>query len=801
MGKNKKEDYNKGIEVTNILNACTAFMQLFGANNNLMRHLPELYDGLKPVERRILISMYELKLSHKSPFVKVTSIVGKTIAIHPHGEAAIGQTLARMAQPWNCVKCLIEGNGNFGSPAGDPPASSRYIEARLSFYAYKCFFEEYDPSIVDMMDGPKGEKIPEVLPSRYPNVLINDAFGIGYGISTSIPTYNFKEVLETTIELIKNPSIKSVKLYPDFSTGASIIDEGQFEEISRTGVGSFKMRGVIDIDAEENALHVRSTPYQVYWNTIKKDIFKILVDGKTNLMRAFKDESTIDNIHYIIYLKKEVDPVEIRRKMYEKTQMEKTIPVRFRLIEDREDGEYNIISILKIWIDYRRETKRNLYNRKLVKIKERQHILEILLFILNKNNAEKTITLIKESNNKSEIIEKLRKAYGISTLQAGTIAEMRLVAFSKEAYKGYVKEKEDVDKTAIELEKILRSTKKIDKIIIDELKEGIKLFGEDRRSQIITIDNEPKVRNTVHKLVITKNGFIKKLPEDITSVGKITQGDSPVDIIRCNNIDELMIFDTSGKISKVPVYGISNSSLSSEGNKISEYCNLTGSVAAIKVKPTEDSLKEIGDDVDIHLITVTKNGIIKKTSIDNYINIKNELLGLILRPGDELVSVKLCVNNPDLIIYTKHGLGVRIDTGDIKDTKRMSIGVKAIELPDNDEVIGSEIIDSKINKDKYIFIVTEKGNVKKCTLKNFSRMDRASKPLTLITLDKEDGINTLKTVNGKETFAVYLRDSIREVSIKNDVKELQRLSKGIKKIPVRKGDNIINIINVNQLKK
>jgi len=271
--------------------------------------------------------------------------------------------------------------------------------------------------------------------------------------------------LETTIELIDNPNIDDIVLFPDSPTGAYIVDQGQFPEISKVGTGRFKMRGVIEIDEDRNSLHIKSTPLQAFWNKIKAQVFSLLNDGKNNMMKDFIDHSDIGFMHYEIILKKEVDPYSIMHMIYSKTQMEKTFPVVFKLIEDYEDNDYTIKSILLTWIDFRRETKRRLYNHKLTKARERQHILEIMLFILNKDNAEKTIGLIKKSESKKEIIEGLMKMYGISSLQATTIANMTLTAFSKEAYRRYVKEKEEIDAEVIKIDKIVRSAKKIDKII------------------------------------------------------------------------------------------------------------------------------------------------------------------------------------------------------------------------------------------------------------------------------------------------------------------------------------------------
>lgn len=599
-----------------------------------------------------------------------------------------------------------------------------------------------------------------------------------------------KEVLEATINLIEDPDIENIVLYPDSPTGAYIVDEGQFEQISSTGKGRFKMRGVIEIDEENNILHIRSTPLQVSWETIKRSVFEILNDGKVNLMKDFRDESDIDHMHYLIYLKKEVDPYTVVHMIYSKTQMEKTLPVSFKLIEDWSDNDYNIKSVLQSWIDFRRETKRRYFNIKMMKSKERQHILEILLFILNKDNAENTLGIIKKSENKKEIVKRLMEAYGITSLQANTIADMRLSAFSKEAYKKYVAEKEEIDELVKDLEKTVRSAKKIDKGIIAELKEGIKLFGEERRSQIINIDNEVKIRDTNHLLIFTKDGFVKKLPDDVKNSGFINQGDYPIEMIRARNTSELLIFDESGKISKLPVHKIHGCTLNNEGVKLSELAMINGRIKTVKQKPTTEGLSEIKSPV--YFLMITKNGMIKKTLADSYVNIKNELLGLIIKDDDELVCVKLLVGDKDIVVYTSSGFGVRFNSSEIRETSRMSIGVKAISMTNDDTIIGMDIINPK---DKYILVITNKGNAKKCTLDTFKTMNRADKPLRIVTLDSGDEIFKIKTIHGDEKYKLFTKDNIEKLDCE-DIVELPRLSKGKKTIPVRKGNVLVELFDL-----
>lgn len=789
--KEKSKDlsvYDKNIEMINIADACMEYMQIFGANNNLMRHLPEIFDGLKIGERRILYSMYIMGLGHNKPRTKVKNIVGFVMKLHPHGDAAIEDTLVRMAQPWNNIQVTVDKKGNFGSQAGEPAADGRYTEARLSYYAYKCFFEEMNPKYVDMRDNyTKDIQIPEVLPAKYPNVLINNTFGIGYGLSTSIPTHNFREVCEATIELIKNPDADIV-LYPDSPTGSFIVDEGQFGEISSTGKGKFRMRGVIEVNHDLNALDIKSTPILTTWMKLKVPVIKML----SNEISEIKDMSEIGVFKYRIFLKKEVDPVSVMNEIYAKTPMEKTFGVQYKLTEDYADEDYNIKDLLLTWIDFRREMKRRIYTHKFTEAKERQHLLEILLFILNKDNAETTISIMKNSNNRKEATKALMNKYGISSLQAEYIADCRMSAFTKDAYKRYLKEKEDIKKEISEYDKIIHSIKKIDKIIISELEEGIELFGTERKSKIITIENEVKVRDTEHVIVFTTNGNVKKLLSDVESIGDLEQGDSPAEVIVCRNTNDLLVFDERGKIFKLPVSNIPGVVLTSPGVKLSTLCNITGKVTAVKPRPVKSVIE--ASKKPIYFIMITKNGYIKKTNVESYVNIRNELNGIVIKDDDSLVCCKLLTGDSDLVVYSSRGYGIRFNASEIKDTGRLSVGVKAMDLGDGEEIIGLDILNKK---DKYLLVVTEKGYVKKCSLSSFDTMTRNSTPLKIVSLEPGDGVKTIQTVKGSETINVYLKSGFEALHC-SDIPELPRMSKGKKLISVRRGDMIIDVKGVLQ---
>jgi DNA gyrase subunit A len=790
--------FNKNVEVLNIGDACTEYMKIFGANNNLMRHIPSISDGVKPGERRILYTLYnDMKSEPTKKKLKVASIAGNVLKYHPHGDASVMASIVTMGQPWSNNLPLIDGEGNYGSPMGDPAAHGRYIEGRLSMYAWKCFFEQFSPNLVDMKMNYGGDvEEPEYLPAVYPNVLANTTFGIGYGASCGLPTYNFSEVIKLTLDLMDNPLKKNITLIPDSPTGSYIVDEGQFEELSKTGRGKFKMRGQIDIDEENNSLIIRSIPMQTSSDDIKRDILKLVDDGKIQGLHKISDDCRIDDktlkaiIDITFIFKKEVDPYIIREIIYSKTDMEKTFPVNFKLIDDYQDFDYNIRSLILHWIEFRRETLRRKYNYKLVEAKERQHVLETLLMIIDGKNAEKSLKVIRGAESTKEIREYLMDTFKITSLQADRVSKLTFSAVSAESIRRYKKEQIDVIEKVEKYNSIVRSDKKIDKIIRKELEEGMKLFGEPRRSQVITVNGSPKIRNTDHVVVITMSGFVKKLPINTESVGFINQGDYPVEISRINNTEDLMIFDETGKISKLQIHQLQNSDLNTEGEKLSKYCNINGHITSIVAKPNMDSLKLVQSPV--YFIMVTKNGIVKKSSANSYVNLKNELLAMMVKEGDELRSVKIMVGDKDILIYTNNGTGVRFSGKDVKETNRMSIGVKALDMGADDEVVGMDIINEKDNS---IFVLTSRGTGKTSTLDNFNTMDRAAKPLRITTLDNNEEIVLIKTVKGKEQFKVYLNTGVDTINIK-DVPELPRLSKGRKLISVPKGSRIVDIKEV-----
>ena len=765
------------IERANIADLNTENMKLYGANINLARVFPEIHDGLKLVERRILFAMYAISKVVKKK-KKVLTLTGDVMQIHAHGDASVYGTMVRIAQPWNMVIPYITGQGNFGNISGEEAAASRYLEAQLSDYAIDCFFSDFNPDIILMQETYNRDmKEPVHLPSKYPNCLLSSADGLGFGPATHIPTFNLEEVIQATIQLIKNPKYKPY-LIPDITTGCLIIDEGKFEEICDTGRGTFKMRAEIVKDEDEKCIIIKSIPFQVSLPSVKEKIAELIENKVINGFKQMKDYSA-SKIHLEIYFRPEVDLDNIINILYTKTRLQETYPVQMKMVDDFAVEDFSVKSALLRWIDIRYQFKRKLFINKLVKLEERNHILKVLIMILDGKNGEKTLNIIK-SSTKEEIINKLVSNYNITTLQAKEISNMRLNAFNKTALAEYKKELKDNIDEIKELSERISNPKKINNIIIKELEEGIKKYASPRKSRIIKIGKEYKYSDYETRLIFTKNGYVKKLKDGVKQIGSLGESDEPVDVKVINNRDEVIIFDKRGSVHTCEVGLISQDDLTTIGTPLSTYINITGTPVSVFRR------SDITDNMEF--VFITKNGIIKKTDVDNFA-FKNSIISITLKNDDELVSVIPIKKNIDIIAYSKYGYGLRFNTKEIPSSKRMAIGVIAFPLAENDEIMGVKEIHKN---DKYLCIITEKGYVKKCTLEVLESKKRRSEPVSIIPIRHKDGINTVINCTDGDTIKVITKKNIYNLAV-NELPVSLKFNEGTKLIPVKQSDMIIKI--------
>lgn len=777
----------------NIADACEEYCKIFGANKNLYRIMPSMQDGLKPVQRRLLYSLYMGK--GRNNFIKLNKAASDTVAeYHPHGSISVEDVGAALATPVSNNIAVIEGQGNFGSYKNEKAGASRYIECRLSKYALKCFFEDFDSFNVDMRPTYTGDgEEPNYLPAKYPHALFNPQLsGIGYAFASNIPPFNITEVLESTIKLIKNPNAK-ILIVPDSPTGADIVDDGQFETICTDGIGTFTLRGSIEVDEVHNTLTITSIPLQITIDAIIKKIAELRSKGMFDEIVAIKDYTKNETgVKTILYLTPTANPYKTIEKLYSKgTGLKKTYPVGIKVIDDFKDYDYGVITFLKEWIEYRRDCVRGAYNTKLVKAMEDQNINDVLLFVLNKDNAETTVKIAKDSEDRKETAKRLMDRYKINSQQANTIASMQIQAFNKSAYRRYQQRKLELIEAIHHYEEVLDDDSLIDKIIIDELKEGIKLFGHERRSKIVSDDDSMSIPDTDHILAISKDGYVKKVLLESRQVGQVGNKNGQYITLRANNKDNLLIFDSSGIVSKISVSMVADMKLSDTGVPIERYFPfpINGHIVSVLVEPGESDLKKFGKDV--FMAFLTKQGYIKKTYLSEFTKINGSSAAIKLSQDDELVAVEFVTDNTvkDMVIYTNLGNGIRRDINEFPVMKANARGVRQISMSDGESCVGFD----KINPSKdYIFYITSSGRAKITDMKYFPTMKKRDDAVSLINLDKNEFLVGVCSVSGKETVTAYMKTTAPQTFSLKDMKVSTRVAKAEKVVKTVKGDSVLS---------
>ena len=786
----KKEDFkfNENISQRELKDKAVEAISIYAPNKNVYRHIPFATDGLLPGERRALYSMYnDVKAYPWSNYKKMALAVGATITRHPHSDVSIYNTIVKLAQFWKNACIFVDGSGSFGNEVGDPAAAARYLECRLSQFAYKCYFEDFDEELVTMKQGfIEGIYEPEYLPARYPVTLTKATKSIGYGMYSQFPNYNFKELCEFTLKLINIPN------------NCDIIDDGQFDEIRRTGRGNFRMKSKVVIDYDNYKIEILSVPMGTNLSSITEKIVEL---GKTGELIGFVDVHNMNDQRKIKSKKKKNDKpaklsIEVVFKpgtdlqknlelMYKKTNMLVTASYDLVLVDDYRLKRYTVRTLLLDWITFRRDIKRRQINKQITKKMERKHILETLIFITNSKNGQETIKIATKSENSEEFQKKLVSTFGISTLQSKAISKMSITAFNKDAHRKYVEELEKINKELDKLLVITKSSKMIDDIIKDELKEGIELFSRPRSSNIVKFGDSKFVKDTEHKIVVTKNNRIKKLDSGEKGVGYLEDGDKGKDLFTINNRNSLLVFDKRGFMSEIDVNDISSTPIDSGGIDLGSMIDVAGEVLTAFPKP-EDEI----EGHETYLVLTTKKGLSKKMCYKNIKKIRGTVTAIKLAEDDELVSVDLLYGKKDMIVYTKEGGGVRISSDDIRECGRAAFGLSVIDLAGKDEVIGTTFI----NKNhKYMLIVTNKGKMKRCELKLFKTMKRKDPTLQLCRLEKNEFIVSVKSVKISDKFMVYSQHIEEEFKVK-DIPELTRQHAAKKMMGIKNGDKIIDVV-------
>lgn len=725
-----------------------------GANTNLARIAPELIDGLKPVQRRAIYITHDKDKGEK--FRKLASISGDVFGkLHPHAPTSITGAIVGMEQDWHNNIPLYDGDGNFGSISGDRAGADRYIKAKLSAYALACFFEDWKYSVVDMVLGADEEtNEPLYLPAKYPNILLNGCIGVGYGMASNIPPFNFREIVNATIMLMENPDAR-ITLIPDSPTGADII-ETDFAKMSESGNGKYTMRCKYDIDAENNYITITNLPYMVSANSIREKIADIKKNGGLQELLGMNDMSGVD-VNIELLLEDDVNPYKFMKKLIKEVAgLEKTYAVNITVINNFEQFDWSIRQTLLEWIQWDREQKRTVMIHKRGSLMAEQRTNDIKIFLMDENHLEETIQIFRNGRNRVDIEQELIKKYKdspihLDSLQASVLSFMRMYELSKESYEKCLKERERIARDLKEVEDILNDEKGIDKLIIADLRDGDKRFGRPRRSNVVPYKISCGSENVgVSTLQLSSDGMIlRKLATNVYEEPIPT--DSNGFAVRVENDESFILIDENGYHTFVKVKEIPFDSLVSV-NRYGKN-NITGKIVAM-----------LPFDIDSNMscTLISKKGMLKKFRIADMKPSKKPFIAL--NDGDALVRgiITKIKSDKDLLIYTQDGMGQRLDPNAIRITSPMAKGTYGFKLRPGDEIVGCYAISPEENQ--YLLYVTMKGKMRLNLIDYLPiRESKHDAMVNLISINDRDRLLAIVGCNRFDKLEVMYDDGNSEI--------------------------------------
>ena len=775
------------------------------------RALPDVRDGLKPVQRRVLYSMIELNNGPDKPHRKCARIVGDTMGkYHPHGDSSIYGALVNMAQDWSTRYPLVDGHGNFGSVDGDGAAAMRYTEARLSKVAM-TMLKDIDKDTVDFVPNfDETEKEPVVLPSRIPNLLVNGTQGIAVGMATNIPPHNLREVVAAIEKMIDNrvnenrdtdlEEIMEIIKGPDFPTGGEILGKSGIESAYKTGRGKIKVRAVTEIEPMQNGKNriiVTELPYMVNKARLIKYIADLQKNKKIDGITELRDETSREGMRIVIELRRDINPTIMLNKLFKHTQLQDTFGVIMLALVNNQPKVLNLNEILKFYLKHQEEVVYRRTKYDLNKKEERAHILKGLLIALD--NIDKVIAIIRGSENVQVAKASLMKEFGLSDAQAQAIVDMRLRALTNLERGKIETEYNQLLKEIEELKAILSDNNLLLSVIKKEIHEIAEKYSDERKSSIGFDENditvEDMIPNTNAIVTFTKLGYIKRMAEDTFKAqnrgGKGIKGmetidnDYIVELLMTKTHDNFLFFTTKGRVYKLKTYQIPEASRTARGTNIVNILQLQPDEKISSMIP----IKNMEDDE--YLIMATKNGIIKRTKLSEYGNIrKNGLTAIRLREDDKLIMVKKTSGKEDVMLCTKFGQCIRFKETDVRSTGRDSIGVIGISLYDEDEVISMQIT----SEGDSIILVSKKG-LGKCTkISEFAVQRRGGKGVKCYRiLEKTGNLTGVKTVHqDDEMMIITTEGTIIRIRI-CDTALSGRVTSGVKLINLKDNEEVASI--------
>lgn len=780
------------------------------------RALPDVRDGLKPVQRRVLYSMIELNNGPDKPHRKSARIVGDTMGkYHPHGDSSIYGALVNMAQDWNMRYPLVDGHGNFGSMDGDGAAAMRYTEARLSKISMELLADlnkdtvDFEPNFDDT------EKEPVVLPSRYPNLLVNGTTGIAVGMATNIPPHNLREVISALVKMIDNKvgeerntsmeELLEIVKAPDFPTGGIILGTRGCEEAYRTGRGKVIVRAVTNIETlpnGKNQIIVTELPYMVNKANLIIKIAELVKLKKIDGITDIRDESNREGIRVVIELRKDVNANVILNHLYKHTQLQDTFGVIMLALVNNEPKVLNLLDMMTEYLKHQEEvvTRRTKYD--LNKAEERNHILEGLLKALD--FIDEVISIIRGSANAQVAKERLMERFELSDAQAQAIVDMRLRALTGLEREKLENEHKELELKIGELKAILADEKLLLGVIKTEITEISDKFGDDRRSKIgydefdISMEDLIPHENTI--IAITNLGYIKRMTVDnFKSQNRGGKGIKGMQTIEDDFIEDLLMttthhylnfFTNMGRIYRLKAYEIPEAGRTARGTAVVNLLQLNPGekiTAMIPIKEYDDSK---------NLFMVTKFGTVKKTPLREYSNVrKNGLTAINLKDDDELIEVKTTRSDSEIFLVTKQGMCIRFKETDVRATGRSSMGVIGMNISDGDEIVGMQLQ----TQGDYLLFVSENGMGKRTFLNEFAVQKRGGKGVKCYKITEKTGdVVGVKAVTDDNEIMMITTEGIIIQLRMEDISILRRITSGVKMINLEKGVKVAQIAKVRE---
>jgi DNA gyrase subunit A len=776
------------------------------------RALPDVRDGLKPVHRRILYSMYETGYRHNKPYKKCARIVGDIMGkYHPHGDTAIYDTLVRMAQDFSLRYMLVDGQGNFGSIDGDPPAAMRYTESRLARISEEVMADLEKDTVDYVPNYDESLMEPSLLATRLPLLLLNGSSGIAVGMATNIPPHNLTEIINGTIALINNPKmiIEELMKYihgPDFPTAGFINGREGILSAYKTGRGVIRLRAraLIEKNArnDRESIVITELPYQVNKATLIEKIAELVRDKKVGGISDLRDESDREGIRVVIDLKRDENSAIILNQLYKYTQMETSFGIIMLAISENRPYVFNLKEVLEKFVAFRQEIVVRRTRFDLARAKERAHILEGYIIALN--NIDEIIKVIKASKNANEAAVALCAKFNLSEIQAKAILEMRLQRLT-----GLEREKIDAEYAEVtaliaHLAGILADPQKVLKVIIDELNEIKNKYGDERRTEIVASTEDINIEDMIVEedvvVTISHTGYIKRNAVSLYKSqhrggrGKVGMGTKEEDFVEkifiASTHHYLLVFTNMGKVYWLKVYQIPQAGRAAKGKAMVNLVNLAPGEKVSATLPVKEFV------ADKFIVMVTKKGIIKKTDLAAYSNPRaGGIIAISIDEGDELVDVQLTMGNQDVFLGTRLGMAIRFNEDDVRDTGRTARGVRGINLDEGDDVIGVEIP----AQGTFMLTISENGFGKCTPIDEYRVQTRGGKgTINLKTVAKIGNVSGVLQVQGEENIMLIsnagkvIRLKVQEVPINH------RVTQGVKLIDLEPEEKLVGVARTTQ---